>query len=100
MGRKIAWVGEDFATFYELLAPSALDQRLHLARLNEAEGIKERPSEPRYFVKYLQMRDCSRALISVETLQRLQPVFRRHVVGERQRNAEAVLRGNAREQGC
>lgn len=43
MGRKIAWVGEDFATFYELLAPSALDQRLHLARLNEAEGIKERP---------------------------------------------------------
>jgi hypothetical protein len=48
---SFASVGEDFAAFYELLAPSALDRRLHLARLNEAEGFRERPSEPRYFVK-------------------------------------------------
>lgn len=48
---SFASVVEDFATFYELLAPPALEQRLHLARLNEAEGFRERPSEPRYFVK-------------------------------------------------
>jgi hypothetical protein len=48
---SFASVVEDFATFYELLAPTALEQRLHLARLNEAEGFRERPSEPRYFVK-------------------------------------------------
>ena len=48
---SLASIIEDFATFYELLAPAALGQRLHPARLNEAEGLRERPSEPRYFVK-------------------------------------------------
>ena len=48
---SFASVVEDFATFYELLALPAVDQRLHLARLNEAEGFRERLSEPRYFVK-------------------------------------------------
>ena len=44
-------VAADFATFYELLAPSAIVQRLHFARINEAEGFRQRATEPRYFVK-------------------------------------------------
>jgi hypothetical protein len=42
---------DSFATFYELLAPSAISQRLHFARLLIAEGLKARASEPRYYVK-------------------------------------------------
>ena len=44
-------VMESFSTFYELLAPQALAQRLHFARLLIAEGLRTRPSEPRYYVR-------------------------------------------------
>ena len=42
---------DDFATFYELLAPAALEERLHFARISRAEGSEQRIAEPRYFVK-------------------------------------------------
>lgn len=42
---------EDFATFFELLALEALLKRLHLARISQAEGVKPRIAEPRYFVR-------------------------------------------------
>lgn len=41
---------EDFATFYELLAPDALAGQLHFARLNNLEGGHIRAAEPRYFI--------------------------------------------------
>jgi hypothetical protein len=42
---------EDFATFYELLAPAALADDLHLARLNILEGGHLRPVEPRFCIQ-------------------------------------------------
>jgi hypothetical protein len=48
---NFAAVGEDFATFFELLAPASLDERLHFARINQAEGFQHRVTEPRYYVK-------------------------------------------------
>lgn len=41
----------DFATFYELLAFDAVTQKLHFARLNDAEGLISRPREERYYVR-------------------------------------------------
>ncbi|MGJ4962668.1 hypothetical protein [Bradyrhizobium sp. HKCCYLRH3061] len=48
----LASVLEDFATFYELLSAEAVQQRLHLARLNQAEGFTPRATEPRYYVRH------------------------------------------------
>jgi hypothetical protein len=48
---SLAAVQEDFATFYELLAPTALSEQLHTARLNNLEGGHARPVEPRFFIK-------------------------------------------------
>jgi hypothetical protein len=42
---------DDFPTFYELLAPEAIAQRLHIARLNAAEGVRVPSPESRYYVK-------------------------------------------------
>ncbi len=42
---------EDFATFYELLAPNALAEQLHFARLNILEGGHIRAAEPRYYIR-------------------------------------------------
>lgn len=42
---------DDFATFYEMLAPSALEERLHFARISQAEGVQHRVSETRYYAK-------------------------------------------------
>ena len=42
---------EDFASFYELLSPDSLVKRLHLARISQAEGMRSRITEPRYFIR-------------------------------------------------
>ncbi|WP_316168734.1 MULTISPECIES: hypothetical protein [unclassified Bradyrhizobium] len=48
---ELASALDDFATFYELLSFEAVQQRLHLARLNQVEGFTPRATEPRYYVK-------------------------------------------------
>jgi hypothetical protein len=42
---SFASVLEDFATFYEMLAPAAIEQRLHFARISQAEGFQQRVAE-------------------------------------------------------
>jgi hypothetical protein len=48
---SLAAILEEFSTFYELLAPAALNAQLHVARLNLLEGGHVRPAEPRYYIK-------------------------------------------------
>ena len=47
---SIASAFENFAKYAEMLAPQAIVDRLHLAHLNDAEGIKVSDAEQQYFV--------------------------------------------------
>jgi hypothetical protein len=69
---------DDFSTFYELLAPSSVSQKLHLARLSAVEALLSRPREARHFIR---PSDEARLLPRTELGRDVAEVFNRFFAG-------------------